>query len=206
MFNKKKLIEEQLKLAEKIVLKEEFSKPGLIAGCDQSFINDNIISVIVVCDKEMNVIEKKHAVVKETSPYVPGFLFYREGLAVIEAFSKLKNKPDVLIIDGNGILHPRRIGMASQIGILLDISTIGISKRLPCGDVKEGKVYVEKEMRGIELKTRQHANPLYVSPGNKISMGKSIEIVKNSIKYPHKLPEPVHIAHRLANNMRKNQP
>lgn len=203
MLNAAKLKEEQLKLAKEVVLKGEVSKFKLIGGCDQAFVNDVVISGVVVLDKELKTAEKTYSVIKAQIPYVPGFLFYREGPAIIDAFNKLEKKPDVLLVDGNGILHPRRLGMASHLGVVLDIPTIGVTKRLMCGDVKEGKVYVDKEIRGIELRTREHSNPLYVSPGHKISFGKSIEVVKNSLKQPHKLPEPLHLAHRYVNEVRK---
>lgn len=202
MLNVGKLKEEQLKLAKEVSLKDSFSKLNLIAGCDQAFRDNDVVSGIVVCDKNMEIIEKKYAIVKAKIPYVPGFLFYREGPAVIEAFNKLEKKPNVLMVDGNGILHPRRLGMASQLGVILDIAAIGVTKNLMCGDVKEGKVYVDKEIRGFELKTREYAKPIYVSPGHKISLGKSLEIAKSYIKFPHKLPVPLYLAHRYVNKVK----
>ena len=203
MINVGKLKEEQLKLAKEVILKDSFSKVKLIGGCDQAFVDDNVISGVVVCNKELELVEKKHAVIDTRVPYVSGFLFYREGPAIVEAFNKIEKKPDVLLVDGNGILHPRRIGMASHLGILLDVATIGITKNLMCGNVKEGKVYVDKEIRGLELKTREYARPIYLSPGHKISFGKSLKIVKDYLKSPHKLPEPLYLAHRYVNEVRK---
>lgn len=203
MLNVAKFKEEQLKLAKEVILRDSFSKVKLIGGCDQAFIDDDVISGVVVCDKDMEIVEKKYAVLNAQIPYVPGFLFYREGPAIIAAFNKLKQKPDVLMVDGNGILHPCRIGMASHVGVVLNMATIGSTKNLMCGNVREGKVYVEKEIRGFELKTREYANPIYVSPGHKISLGKSLDIVKGSLKPPHKLPEPLHLAHRYVNEVRK---
>lgn len=200
-----KLKEEQLKLAEKIIINDSFDKIETIAGVDQTFIGDEVISGIVVCNyKDLKPIEKKFAVVRAKVPYVSGFLFYREGPAAIEAFNKLEQKPDVLIVDGNGILHPRRVGMASHVGILLDVATIGIAKKLIAGEVREGTVYMEKEARGYEFISREHAKPFYVSPGHKISLKTSLEIVKKCIKFPHKLPEPLHLAHRYANKVKEN--
>ena len=203
MLNAAKLKEEQLKLANEVVLRESFSKVKLIAGCDQAFVDGEVISGVVVLDKELSIIEKTHSVVKAPIPYIPSFLFYREGPAIIEAFNKLKKKPDVLLVDGNGILHPMRLGMASHLGVVLDLPTIGVTKRLMCGDVKEGKVYVDKEIRGFELKTMEHARPIYVSPGHNISLGTSLDVVKNCLKLPHKLPEPLHLAHRYVNGIRE---
>ena len=201
----RKLEEEQIKLAKKVIVKDDFEKTERIAGVDQAFANGNVISGIVVCSyKDLNLIEKKYAVVKAKFPYISGFLSYRESPAIIEAFNQLENKPDILIVDGNGILHPRRIGMASHVGILLDIPTIGVAKRLIAGEVREGTVYIEKEARGYELATREHSKPLYVSPGYKVSLKTSLEIVKKCIKFPHKLPEPLYLAHRYANKIKEN--
>ena len=201
----RKLEEEQIKLAKKVIVKDDFEKTERIAGVDQAFADGNVISGIVVCSyKDLNLIEKKYAVVKAKFPYLSGFLSYRESPAIIEAFNQLENKPDILIVDGNGILHPRRIGMASHLGILLDIPTIGVAKRLIAGEVREGTVYIEKEARGYELATREHSKPLYISPGYKVSLKTSLEIVKKCIKFPHKLPEPLYLAHRYANKIKEN--
>ena len=202
----RKLEEEQIKLAKKVIVKDIFEKTERIAGVDQAFADGDVISGIVVCSyKDLKLIEKKYAVVKAKFPYLSGFLSYRESPAIIEAFNQLENKPDILIVDGNGILHPRRIGMASHLGILLDIPTIGVAKRLIAGEVREGTVYIEKEARGYELATREHSKPLYVSPGYKVSLKTSLEIVKKCIKFPHKLPEPLYLAHRYADKIKKEE-
>ncbi len=198
-----KLKEEQSRLAKKVVTKDNFEKLELIAGVDQAYANEEVISAIVVCKyPSMEVVEKTYAISQAKLPYVPGFLSYREGPAIGEAYANLKQKPDVLIFDGNGILHPLKCGIASHMGVLLDICTIGVAKNLLAGDVKKNKVYINKELRAEVIITREHAKPLYVSPGHKISLKTSMEIVRNSIKFPHKLPEPVHLAHKHANEMR----
>ena len=200
-----KLKKEQLKLAEKVSLTDSVKKITTIGGADQSYVGDKVISAIVVCDyKSLETIEEKYAIVDAKIPYKSSFLFYREGLAVIEAFNKLEQKPDVLILKGNGILHPRRMGMASQVGILLDIATIGVTKRLMLGQVREKTIYVEKEARGYELITREHSKPIYISPGNKISLKTSLEIIKKCIRFPHKLPEPLHLAQKYGNKVKED--
>ena len=203
MINFNELKKEQLKLAKKVITADGFEKITTIAGADQAYVGNKEISSIVVCDyKTLEVIEKKHAIVDSKLPYKSGFLFYRDGPAVMEAFNKLDNKPDVLIVEANGILHPRRIGMAPHVGILLDVPTMGVTKRLMLGQVKGNTIYVEKEARGYELITRQHARPIYVSPGNKVSLKTSLEIIKNCLREPHKLPEPLHLAHKYANKVK----
>jgi len=118
----------------------------------------------------MKVIEKKHAVVAATIPYVPGFLAYREMPAVLEAFHLLENKPQLLFCDGNGILHPFRIGLASHLGLILDIPTIGITKKKLCGNVVDNTIMIDDEKRGYMLTTKEFAKPIVVSPGFKISL------------------------------------
>jgi len=198
------LKKEQIKLARKVITINDFEKIKTIGGADQVYVGNKIISAIVVCDyKTLEIIESKYAVVDAKIPYKSGFLFYRDGLVVMEAFNKLENKSDVLIVEANGILHPRRIGMASHVGILLDIATIGVTKRLMLGEVSKRAIYVEKEARGYELITREHAKPIYISPGNKISLKKSLKVIKSCLRQPHKMPEPLYLAHKLSNKVRK---
>ena len=204
MFDLNRLKEEQIKLAGKVITIDSVEKITTIGGADQAYVHNKVISAIAVCDyKSLKVIEEKHAIVEAKIPYKSGFLFYRDGHAVIEAFNKLENKPDVLILEGNGILHPRRIGMASQVGILLDMATIGVAKRLMLGEVKDRTIYVEKEARGYELITREYAKPIYISPGHKVSLKTSFEVIKNCLRYPHKLPLPLDLAHKYGNKIRK---
>lgn len=201
-----KLKEEQLKLAKKVITTDSFEKIKTIAGSEQVYSGNKVISAIVVCDyKSLEVIESKYAVVEGKIPYKSGFLFYKDGPAVIEAFNKLEHKPDVLIVKANGILHPRRIGMASHLGILLDTATIGVTKKLMLGEVRGNTIYVEKEARGYELVTREHARPIYASPGHDISLKTSLEVIKNCLRKPHKLPEPLHLAHSYGKKISKEQ-
>ena len=204
MIDLSKLKEEQLKLAKKVISSDSFEKLELIAGVDCAYNQYDAIAAIVVCDyKTMEVKEKAFAVVKVKVPYFKGFLAYREGPAISEAYAKLENKPDLMIFDGNGVLHPRRIGLASHMGVLLDIASIGIAKQLLVGEVKDNKVYVDKEARAELIVTKEHSKPIYISPGHKISLKTSVEIVRHCIKFPHKLTEPLHLAHRYANEIRE---
>ncbi|MDH3382103.1 MAG: endonuclease V [Flavobacteriaceae bacterium] len=199
-----KFREEQLKLAKKVVIKDEFEEIKLVGGVDQAFVGNDVISAVVVCDyRTMKVLEKQYAVVKTNVPYIPSYLSYREAPAIIEAVNKLEKKPNVLLVDGHGIAHPRKIGLASHTGLSLDIPTIGIAKALLCGEVKEERIIIGESTRGYQLIAKEHANPLFVSPGHKVGLKNSLEIVKNCIRLPHKLPEPLHLAHRYADKIRK---
>lgn len=202
MIDFKILEKEQLKLAKKIVLKDSFEKLELIGGVDASYKENEVIAAIVVCDyKTMEIKEKVFASIKAKVPYVAGFLAFREGPAISEAYAKLQLKPDVMIFDGNGILHPRRCGLASHMGILLEQASIGVAKHLFLGELKNTKVYDGKEALAESVVTREHSKPIYISPGHKISLKTSVEIVKHCLRFPHKLPEPLHLAHRYADEV-----
>ena len=203
MIDFKKLKEEQTKLAKKAILKDEFEKLELIGGVDQAYHQENVISAIVVCDFKTNEIkERVYAISQAMIPYVPGFLSYREGPAIGAAYSKLENKPDILIFDGNGILHPMRCGIATHMGVLLNQPSFGVAKELLIGELKKGKVLVEKETRAEEVITREKSKPVYISAGHKVSLKTSVSIVKKLLVFPHKLPEPLHLAHKYANEIR----
>ena len=125
--------------------------------------------------------------------------------AIIEAFNKLDLEPELLLIEGSGILHPRKLGIASHLGLALNIPTIGITQKLPIGNVEQGKVYLNRDFLGFEVKTKEHALPIYISPGNKIFLGTTLKIIKQTIVYPHKLPEPLHLASKLVRKKAKNK-
>lgn len=197
-----KLKAEQIKLAKKVILKDSFKKIELVAGADCSYEGNKAVCAIVACDyKTLEAKEMVFAAAEAKIPYVAGFLAYREAASISLAFSKLRLKPDVMILDGNGVLHERRCGLASHIGVLLDLATIGCAKSLNLGEVKDSKVYVDNEVRAEVMSTREHSKPINISPGHKISLKTSVEIAKNCLKFPHKLPEPLHLAHRYANEI-----
>ena len=195
----KKLKEEQLKLAKKVIVKDDFSDINTIGGSDLAYTPDKVIAVVVVLDyKTLELIEEKHVITRPQIPYIPTFLSYRESPPIIEAFNLLENKPDILMCDANGILHPRKIGCASHVGLLLNIPTIGVAKKQLCGQIKDDKVFVDDEQRAFTLKTKQHAKPIFVSPGHKVNLKTSLKIAKHCLKKGNKLPEPIRLAHKFA--------
>ncbi len=199
-----KLKQEQKKLAEKVVISRGVDKISLISGSDQAVFEDKIISAIVVIDyKTWEVIEKKYAVITAPMPYIPGYLSYRESPAIFEAYQKLKNEPDLLMIEGNGILHPRMIGLASHVGLLLSKPTVGIAKKLLCGRKDGDTIYLGKDAVGKEVETKSKSNPIFVSPGHLITLSKSVEIVKHFIKEPYKYPYPLAMAHKYAAKIKR---
>jgi len=200
-----KFLQLQERFKKKVVLKDVI-KPTeikLIAGVDQAFKNDEIISSIVVCEfKTLSIIERKTAVLQNKFPYIPGLLSFREGPAIVKCFKNLEVKPDVMLVDGNGILHPRGLGLATHLGIVLNVPTIGVAKSLLCGKIVDGKVYLDNKHVGYEVVTKKGCKPIYVSPGHMVSLETSLEIVKKCIRN-HKLPEPLRLAHLEANSSKR---
>ena len=202
--NTRKLKKEQYKLAERIELKDGFSRIKYIGACDHFTYNNKLYAAIIVVEyKTMKVVDKVNVVSDVKMPFIPGFQGYREGPALVEAFSKLNIRPDILLVDGHGIAHPRKIGVSSHVGLLLDIPTIGVGKKLIVGDVREGKIWYDKEIRGFEVITKEHAHPIYISPGHKITLGSTLKIIKECIQ-GHKLPEPLQICHKYLNRVKKS--
>jgi deoxyribonuclease V len=175
-----------------------------VAGFGRAFLNNKVISTIVVFDfKTLKLVESKYSISNIKFPYIPGLLSYRESPGFVDAYNKLENEPDIILVPAHGVLHPRKLGMASHIGLLLDKPTIGIAKALVSGEVINGKVFFDNELLGIELETRDHSKPIYVSIGHKISLKTAFDIVKKLTKEPHKMPEPLHEANKLAKKLAK---
>lgn len=193
------LKKEQYKLAKKIILRDSFTKIKTIGGIDCAQTKDKIIACVTVCEfPSLKIIEKQTAILPDPLPYKPGFLAYREMPAIIEAFNKLEQEPDLILVDGPGILHPRKIGIASHLGLALNKPSVGVAKKIFFGKAENGKIYLDKELAGFEVETREHANSLYVSPGHLVSLGTTLSVVQQAIKPPHKLPEPLHLAYKFA--------
>lgn len=200
-----KLKEEQKKLARKLIFHDYFSDINRIAGCEILFTSDEIIAIVVLLDaKTLELIDKKFFISKPKIPYIPLFQSYREVPVVVEAINLLKEKPDLIIYDGSGMLHPAKLGSASHLGLVLDLPTIGVAKKICFGELKEGYIYVEGEKRAVELKTKEFAKPLCISPGHKISLQTAEKIVRGCLKEGSKLPEPLRIAHNFGVFVKKN--
>ncbi|MBI2665781.1 endonuclease V [Candidatus Woesearchaeota archaeon] len=200
------LKKEQQRLSQKVVLNDGFDKVKTLGGACTISLGNKLLACIVVCEfPSLNIIEKKIYSLSDPIPYHPGYSAYREMPALIEAYNLLEQEPDVLIVKGSGILHPRKIGLATHLGLALNRPTIGVDEKLSLGKVEKGKIIVHNEICGFEVKTREFSNPLYISPGQLISIGTSLNIIKNSIKYPHKFPEPLHLAHKIGKYITKEK-
>jgi len=144
-------------------------------------------------------------------PYVPGYLGFREAPALLAAWEKLADKPDLLFVDGHGRAHPRRCGIATHVGVLLDVPTIGVAKSILCGRV-EGDLGAEPgataplvdrgEVVAMALRTRARALPVYVGTGHRISLALAVEWVL-ALSEGRRLPLPIRLAHDAANAARR---
>ncbi len=169
-------------------------------------------STVVLSYPGLEITEQAAAAQKQKFPYIPGLLGFREAPALVEAFQKLQKKPDLLMIDGHGVSHPRGLGIASHIGVLLDIPTIGVAKSILVGHPAaplgpEAGVQVplmwKDRILGILLRTKVRSNPLIISAGHKISLPKAVELVKSCLR-GYRLPEVTRQAHLAANACRKS--
>lgn len=209
MYSTERLIAIQKKLAKKVTLVDAFKKVESVAGCDVAYAGEDAYCAVVVLDSALNLIERKVTKTKVSFPYIPTFLAFREAAPILKTLKKVKHDFDVLLVDGQGIAHPRGVGIASHIGVLLDVPTIGVAKRRLCGSVR-GKVKLNKpcpllfegRQVGYAIQTKKNTNAIYISPGHKVSLKSSLQIVRRCIK-SHKLPEPLRIAHELAGAYRR---
>jgi deoxyribonuclease V len=127
-------------------------------------------------------------------PYIPGLFILRESEPILNTLKLLKNQFDLLLIDGHGLLHPRKCGLASYIGVLIDRPTIGVAKSLLCGSIKKDQfIEYDDTVLGFTIK-KEDKKQIYVSVGHKISLATAIRIIKNLIKNEEWIPEPLRIA------------
>jgi deoxyribonuclease V len=207
--HEEKLRRIQEKIAKKVILEDKFSKPiKNMAGFDLAFSNDNIIATGIVLDYKLLIVKEIKTIEIEVSfPYIPTFLTFREGPSIIKVYKKLKIKPDVLMINGQGITHPVFCGIASHVGVLLDKPSIGVAQSRLVGKYKEpikvgdySAIKYQNRKVGYAYKSKENCRPILISPGHRISLGTSLKITKNCIK-KHKLPEPVYLAHSISNKI-----
>lgn len=197
--------QDQLKLAKEIKLKDSFtiSDIKLIGAIENILVQNQMISAVITCDKQFNLIEQQYFLDKLRFPYLHEFRSYRELSSMIEAFNKLNEKPDFVFIRGHGATHPR-LGLASHFSLLTKVPTVGIADNLfECDKIKGEDIIKEDKVVGKVLQTKENANPVYISPGNNISLNSAFQLAKENIVPPHKLPEPLHLAHKYAKSVQK---
>lgn len=205
-FDLEELKGDQLKLAKAIVLKDslDFNSVTRFGAISNMIIQNQIISAIIVCDEQCNILEQQYFLDKLRFPYLYEFRSYREMPAMVEVYNKLNEKPDVIFISGHGMGHSR-LGLASHFGIFTGIPTIGVAGELFNEDfsVKNEEILFNGKKVGKVLQSKEKSNPLFISPGNNISIESAFVVAKKFIKFPHKLPEPLHMAVKYAKEIKK---
>jgi deoxyribonuclease V len=205
-------IDYQNDLRTKVQIRELHKPIKTIAGADISFNKNSELlyaGIVVFKYPEMQVITTSTAISHTSFPYISGLLAFREVPALFSAWNNLYIKPDVLVLDGQGIAHERRMGIATHFGLLTGMPTIGSAKSRLYGRHKEpanemfaeSPMYDKGELIGIALRSKEHCNPIYISPGHNISMQQSVDVIKNCIR-GYRIPEPTRQAHILVNKIR----
>ena len=186
----------------------DIKTPHLIAGADIScsrFQNRARAAVVVLDFPEMNLVDLVTVEGPVGFPYIPGLLSFREAPLILKACEKLQHDPDVLFVDGQGMAHPLRIGIASHLGLFLNTPTIGCAKSCLCGTYDEvpdiAGAYTELkdkgEIIGVVLRTRVHTRPLFISAGHLINLESAVKLVM-ACRRGYRLPEPSRLAHQAA--------
>ena len=186
-----------------------------IAGADVAYATggDAIFGAVVVLSfPELAVVEESWVKGRVEFPYIPGLLTFREAPVLLEAFSLLRQRPDVILFDGQGIAHPRGFGLAAHAGLLLGLPSVGCAKTRLVGEYspvgkKRGSLswlWFEGKKVGAAARTRADVKLVFVSPGDKITIQTAVRLVLAACK-GYRLPEPIRKAHELANRMRKKE-
>ena len=201
----------QLSLAKRVVTESEVINPSLVAGIDISASDAQGVArgaVVILRYPELSIVEVEIAQGKLTLPYIPGLLSFRETPLILAACVKLNNIPDLILIDGQGIAHPRRLGLASHVGLFLDLPTIGCAKSILCGQHQplgedtgsHAGLLDNGELIGAALRTKSGVRPIYVSVGHKIGLTSALQLVMKCCR-GYRLPEPTRLAHLAAGGM-----
>ena len=198
----------QRELAEQVLRIDHIGAVRTVAGVDMAVRTtgrEGRAAVVLLDYPELKPREIQVAEREITFPYVPGLLSFREAPLVLDAFAKLSTVPDIVFVDGQGIAHPRRFGIASHLGVLLDIPTIGCAKSILCGrheelgaDVGSTALLVDRgEIVGVAVRTKAGVKPVYVSIGHKVDLDAAVHWVLACCR-GYRLPEPTRLADRVA--------
>lgn len=204
-----RLREEQAALARRIVLEDRFGTLDTVAGFDVAYRGRRAFAPAVVLDWEtLETVEEVALPVEVPFPYVPTYLGAREGDPIARCHEALRRKPSLLLVDGNGILHPAAFGVACHVGVRLDRPTVGVAKSLLLGTV-EGSLERPGDAApilhggrtlGYAYRPAAPGKPVYVSPGHRLSPETALRLVRRLCR--HRLPEPLRLADRAARRLR----
>ncbi|MEM1788964.1 MAG: endonuclease V [Candidatus Nezhaarchaeales archaeon] len=198
-------------LALKVKTYDDFERPiKLVGGADVAWKGNIAIGCITVHEyPSLRLLEKSLSIVESSFPYIPTFLSFREIKPLMAALSKLPVKPTILFVNGQGIAHPRRLGLASHLGVVADTPTIGVTQKVLCGKVSNplsGVGYVElidyvdgrEEVIGYLYRSNKRFRPICISVGHRVSLKTALELTMFCIRDGVKLPIPLHSAHKEA--------
>jgi deoxyribonuclease V len=198
----------QKEMAAEVSRAGKVSRPRTVAGVDISvnrWAKTGTAAVVVLSYPALEPVEIKAVTDSLTFPYVPGLLSFREAPLILAACEELATTPDLLMVDGQGIAHPRRLGLASHLGLFLDIPTVGCAKSRLCG--RHDEPGIERDSRaeltdsgeviGAVVRTRTGVKPVYVSIGHMIDLAEAIRLVLDCCR-GYRLPEPTRLAHMMA--------
>lgn len=201
----------QQQLAEQVNLTDDFnSSITLVGGTDVGFEDEGKTTraaIVILTYPDFDVVEYHVARLKTEFSYIPGYLSFREYPALLSAWEQVEHKPDLLLVDGQGVAHPRRLGIASHLGLLLDMPTIGVAKKRLCGHYNPlpkvaGQVtpLTDKQQQiGWVLQSKNNCNPLFISSGHRISQDSALKWVNLCLR-GYRLPEPTRWADAVASN------
>lgn len=209
--NRKEASQIQCELRKRIRLRRRPRAIRCVAGADVGYLKGKAVGGVVVLELPgLETLEKKFFVSETAFPYIPGLLSFREAPPLLGALAVVECEPDVILFDGQGIAHPRRMGIATHLGLLLKTPTIGCAKSLLIGEYlppadREGSYSLLKdkgEVIGAAVRTKKQRKPVFVSPGDGIDLAGAIQIVLQCTGR-HRLPEPLRQAHLLVNETKK---
>ena len=203
----------QERLSGRVLESEPERAPRLVAGADVSFDrrSPHLHAAVVVLDAaSLEIVEVVGVQARARFPYVPGYLSFREIPALLEAFARLRSRPDLIVCDGQGRAHPRRFGLACHLGVLLDVPTLGCAKSRLVGEYREPgarrgahtRLREGSELIGEVVRTRSGVKPVFVSVGHRITLeGARRSVLRLAPRY--RLPEPIRAAHQEVNRLRR---
>ena len=184
-----------------------------VAGADAAYDQDSIYAAVVVMTfPGLEVVEKTCTVQEIPFPYIPGLLSFREGPAILDAFSSLITVPDLILLNGHGYAHPKRVGIASHVGLVLDVPSIGVAQRLLTGSValpgaprgSTEPVLDKSEIIGMAVRTVKGAKPVFISAGHKVDLAQAVDIALKTTLI-HRITEPIWHADLLSRQCRNKQ-
>ena len=202
----------QQELRSRIRLRPLKKRIRTVAGVDVSYRRGDkraVAAIVLLSFPETEVLSETVASADLSFPYIPGLLSFREAPAVLEAFAKLPDPPDAIIFDGHGLAHPRRFGLASHVGLLLDTPSIGCAKKKLVGEYREPgrkrgsrtRLVIDREPVGAVVRTRDGVKPVFVSPGHLSDIESAVGLVLQCCTR-YRLPDPTRLAHHAVTRAR----